>query len=127
MGAAASIPEEFTCPMTAEMELVATKSCGDFGRLGSVAFIVARDHPERVAIDAASLVDLFGRELHALEVLEPVALLPGSGCSDHVRRFVGSAHAASASSASGRNDFRRQLPPPLFRGHVCPRIDEAQA
>ena len=36
---------------------------------GSVALVVPADYQERMAVDAARPIDLFGRQLHALEVL----------------------------------------------------------
>ena len=99
----------------------------DFRRGGSVTFIIARNHPERVPIDSAGLVDLLHGELHALKILEPVALFPGSRRSDDVRRFVGGA-CRERDQRDGPNDFRRQLPPPLDFGDMfVPRIDEAPA
>jgi hypothetical protein len=44
-----------------------------------------------VTIDAAGFVDLFGGQLHALKILKPITLLPGSGCSYDVRRLALSA------------------------------------
>jgi hypothetical protein len=60
----------------------------DFRRRGSVTLIIARNNPERVTIDAASLIDLLHGELDALKILESVALFPGSRRSDDVRRLV---------------------------------------
>jgi hypothetical protein len=48
---------------------VSDEFLGYFRSDGSVAFIVASDYLESMAVDAASLIDFFGRQLHTLEVL----------------------------------------------------------
>ena len=58
---------------------------GDLRGLGAVTGVVAGNQLERMSVDPARLVDLFGRQLHALQVLEAVTLLPGSDRSDDVR------------------------------------------
>jgi hypothetical protein len=67
---------------------VSDELLGDPGRGSTIAIVVPVDHLEGVAVDASCLVDLFGRELDPLEVLESIALLPGPGGSDDVRILV---------------------------------------
>ena len=77
--------------MTAEMELFSHELLRDLGGLGAITGVVARDHLEWMTVDSAGLVDLLRRQLHALQVLESVTLLPGSDCSDDVRFLASSA------------------------------------
>ena len=60
----------------------------DFCGRGTVTVVIPRNHPELMTVDAAGLVDLFDCELHALQILKPVTLLPGPGSSHYVRRLA---------------------------------------
>lgn len=87
----------------------------DPGGDGAVALVVTRDYLERVAVDSSGLIDLFGSELYALQILQSVSFLPWSRCADDIWIF-GSRARREREQREIRYGPGQQLPLPPIRG-----------